>query len=710
MARRPGSFERRRMILTRNHAKIIALLFPLLASSVGVLSNQEQQKPAPGTPQAAEAPKIAVMAAPPGSQENPPGAQTPDRLLEAGHTNGIYALAFSRDGRWLASGSEDKNIVLWNTTTGEEVRKLKGHSAAVTQLAFSPDGKRLVSGDQKGGVKLWDFEAGRVVYSTSLHGWVKFLAYSADGQVWAASVDPQAEAAMSRIEIHDAATGKIVRTIPTDWYAINGITALALVPDGLLVGSGALSPDDGADGSVHVWNLASGQLLKTYPGMARAFSADGRWMARVYPGDESKVTFVDLASGQEKQTILVRHSTHISFSPDGRQIATTGDIASELTLWSVDTGKEIETLPADKSYGSYGLLAVAFSPDGKVVAAAAYSGFAIKIWDVAAARLQRTLHGQSVVLGIAVSPDGRWLAAGSQEELSVWDLAAGKRIVTPYDGPVSRVAFSRDGRWLAANPGLQFAGETLKVWDTKSWTLVGDFKFEGTGQPVASIVFAERRFPLASVGPFTRAWEFAAEGQTQSVWSGMSSLAISPEGKFLATQKVGTGSVELWDLASGQKLPILPVLPAHRIYLTILAFSPDGRSLLTGGVETQMPGPPGVFHPPTAEFAIKVWDVATWKVQKAFSFVSSQAVAAAFSPSGQVLVIEKDWNQVDLLDVDSGTTLATLTARESRAQIKPYSTHSVAFSPDGALFFQAGSNGIRVWKLKPPETNNASVH
>lgn len=682
-----------------NQAKGIVFLFPLLlvSSAGGLLSNQEQQKPAPGAPQAAEAPKagakIAVMAPPPGWQENPPGTQTPDQLLQAGHTNGIYALAFSRDGRWLTSGSEGKNIVLWNATTGEEVRKLKGHSAAVTQLAFSPDGKRLVSGDQKGGVKLWDFEAGRVVYSTSLHGWVKFLAYSADGQVWAASVDPQAEAAKSRIEIHDAATGKLVRTIPTDWY---GITAMALVPDGLLVGSGAVSPDDAPEGSVHVWNFGSGQLLKTYPGLASAFSPDGRWMARV-DTFSPKVILADLSTGQDRQTILASNAMRISFSPDGRQLATTGGIVSELKLWSVDTGKEIETLqPADNSYG---LSAVVFSPDGKAVAAAPYAGNSIKIWDVAAAREQQTFRGQSAVQGIAVSPDGRWLAAGSQEALSVWDLAARKKIATPYSGPVSHVVFSRDGRWLAANAGLQFPGETLKVWDTKSWTPVAEFKFEQRGSPVAWIVFPGSRLALTSVGPFTRAWEFASNSQTHSVWTGMSPLAISHDGKFLVTQVAGTGKVELWDAGSGQKLQ---TLPAHNVYLTTVAFSPDGRWLLTGGMETQLSGPPGAFPRPTAEVAIKLWEVATWKLQKSFSFATSEAPAVAFSPNGQILAIEKAWNRVDLLDVDRGTTLATLTARDPQGQDRPFGP-GLAFTPDGTLFFQAAYNGIRVWKLKSAE-------
>jgi len=241
----------------------------------------------------------------------------------------------------------------------------------------------------------------------------------------------------------------------------------------------------------------------------------------------------------------------------------------------------------------------------------------------------------------------------------------------------------------------------LKVWDTKSWTPVADFKFDGRGTPVAWIVFPGRRLPLTSVGPFTQAWEFTAEGQSHSVWSGMTPLAISPDGKFLVAQVVGTGKVELWDAGSGQKLQ---TLPAHNLAVSTVAFSPDGRWLLTGGWETQLPGRARLagLPVPTTEFAVKLWDVATWKVQKSFSFATSEAPAVAFSPNGQVLAIQKEFNRVELLDADRGTTLATLTARDPQAQDRPHSP-SLAFTPDGTLFFQAAHNGIRVWKLKSAE-------
>jgi len=239
----------------------------------------------------------------------------------------------------------------------------------------------------------------------------------------------------------------------------------------------------------------------------------------------------------------------------------------------------------------------------------------------------------------------------------------------------------------------------LKVWDTKSWTPVADFKFDGRGTPVAWIVFPGRRLPLTSVGPFSQAWEFTAEGQSHSVWSGMTPLAISPDGKFLVAQVPGTGKVELWDASSGQKLQ---TLPAHHIYLTTVAFSPDGRWLLTGGLETQVSRPFVEVPRPTVEVSIKLWDVATWKVQKSFSFATSEAPAVAFSPNGQILAIEKAWNRVELLDVDRGITLATLTARDPQGQDRPFGP-GLAFTPDGTLFFQAAYNGIRVWKFKSAE-------
>ncbi len=613
------------------------------------------------------------------SAQTLPNARRLDRLLQAGHTNLIQTLAFSPDGKWLASGGYDKTVVVWNAATGDEHRKLTGHTAEITQLAFSPDDKHLASAGSDGSVRVWDYQTGGTVYALNLRGQVEHLAYSSDGMMWAAGVHAAKQGSTVRLEIHDAATGKLVRSIPTNWQ---GATAMVITSSGLLIAAG---------NSVDVWTLGSGHLVKSYPVSASALSADGRSMARVEVAPQATVVVSDVATGQPRRSIRLRNwSDPVSLSADGETIAVLDTSKSEVTLWSVATGAEVSTISGEKAIGSTALVVVAFSPDGKVLAAAPYAGSSIKSWDVTAGRELHTFYGQDHVQGIAVSPDGRSLVAGSQAGLSVWEVTSGKRIATLWNGPVNYAVFSRDGRWLAANTGGQFAGETLKVWDTKSRALVADFTFGGGGTPVAWIAFGGHGSPLTKTGPFTRSWEFTRDGQTHTVWSGPYPMAISPDGKLLATQFFIGNLLDIWDMASARKLT---TLAAHPISISALAFSADGRWMVTAGGETSA-------GRVIVGWGVKVWEVATWTERWHLTFSATTAPCATFSPDSQQLAVQKAWDLIDLLDVNRGASVGTFTAKDPRPQHHQFSPGNLAFSPDGTLLLQGVQNGIRVWKLQ----------
>src|SRR5438128_2876793 len=130
---------------------------------------------------------------------------------------------------------------------------------------------------------------------------------------------------------------------------------------------------------------------------------------------------------------------------------------------------------------------MAVNSDGRQNVADPYSGYSIKTLATATGREVHTMYGQGVVQGIAVSPDGRSIAIGSKENLALWDLAAGRRVATLWNGAVSDIVFSRDGRWLAANAGTRFPGETMKVWDVRTRTIAGDFTIGTGGSPFQGI-------------------------------------------------------------------------------------------------------------------------------------------------------------------------------------------------------------------------------
>ncbi len=696
-------------------AAFVLFALPFLDSCSRPASPQEQPKPsrvavmggqsAPSQPipqaQTPAAVPFAVLAPAPGEVAIPADAHRLDDILQSGHSSSISSLAFSPNGKWLASGGLDRSIILWNASTGEQTRKWTSQNSNVTQLVFSPDSKRLVSADDGGIVRGWKFESAEPEYSLNLHKFVRVLACSVDGRSWAVVVDPEDEAANAHIELHDAESGKLIRTLNTEWQ---GVSAMTFTPQGTLIASGgALDSDDAPDLSTAVWNVNTWNLEKIIPGGGVAFSPDGSLVALFEELNPAKILIKNALTNETKLAISAQTAGLIRFSADGREIVFSNAGNKELRIWSVGTAKEIVALPGETAIGTGGLQAVAFSADGKTLAAGPYEGNVIKTWDSRSGGELHTFPGQLAVQGIAVSPDGRSLVAGSQHGTNIWDLET-RKLITRLDGAANFAVFSKDGRWLAINPGTRFPGETLKVWDTKSWTLAADFHFAQRGTPVFSIAFIPNDSPLTALGPLSRSFEFTADGEKHTVWSSPSPVSVSPDQKILAARSGMGGDVDLWDLASGQKLR---TLAAHKLSIIALSFSGDGLWLLTGGQETPATLPSIGGQMPPIETRIRIWDVTTWTEHYSQAFNRIGSGAASFSLDSRILIVEKDWDLVELFDVASGMPLATFTAADPLSHARQFSTGNLLITPDGSLLMQAAQNGVRIWRV-PARRNTAA--
>jgi WD40 repeat protein len=392
------------------------------------------------------------------------------------HPKGVLSVAFSPDGKHIASGGQDKTVRIWAWQSGKSTgTPFVGHTDMVQAVAFSPDGKRIASGSADNTVRIWDSQSGKSI-GTPIVGHtntVWSVAFSPDGKCIASG------SADKTVRIWDSQSGKSIGT-PIVGHT-NTVWSVAFSPDGKCIASGS------GDKTVRIWDSQSGKSIGTpFVGhtdwvQAVAFSPDGKRIAS--GGDEKTVRIWDSQSGKSIGTPFVGHTDMVravAFSPDGKRIAS-GSADNTVRIWDSQSGKSIGTPFKDHTDRVW---SIAFSPDGKCIASGS-DDKTVRVCDSTSGQLigpPFRSHGE--VRSVALSPNGAYLICVSLDDsVRFWDLQTGVAMEVSLEGDAKDListTISPDGSRIAAAS----LNGTIYLWDATTRqlasppidSLIGGFK------------------------------------------------------------------------------------------------------------------------------------------------------------------------------------------------------------------------------------------
>jgi RNA polymerase sigma factor (sigma-70 family) len=551
-----------------------------------------------------------------------------------------WFLALSADGRLFAAQADDNTVLICDTASGKEKKRLTREGKHLRPRAeFSPDRKTLVLGaymDEFFSVyDLAEVTEVRRVPWVGLGG----IAFSPDGKMLAVT-------RQSTLHVESVADGTVLREFHVNrkegWENFSG-AVLRFSPDGKTLAASVVAP---AHNSVRLWDVASGKMLCQVEGFRAAFSPDGKTVATA-GYDESSAN-------------------------------------SKTMVWDL-AGKQIRTLA--RKHGSVGDLA--FAPDGKTLVMATTRE--LRLWDVGAGREVGPLSGQQkTVYSVAWSPRGDVVAAtGSEGELQLWDPATGKKVrqFKAHGDWIGSIVFSPDGKRLAsAGNGTRDAG--IRLWDVESGGQIGQLDAGNCSQTA----FFPDGTRLASAGTYgapSRVWDTETKKEICTLRdAGFSyGVAVAPDGKLVALGARNDGFVRLYDPVRGELVARLdgsnrPQLPgmifSHA--QNSVCFSPDGKLLASGSYDT----------------TVWLWDVAARKAARVLTGHESSVKSVVFSPDGKTLASAGDDRSIRLWDTATGKQRRKLTGHQ-------YDIYSLAFSPDSKRLASASLDGtVLIWAVPSP--------
>ncbi len=590
----------------------------------------------------------------------------------------LFAVAYSPDGQILATGGADGTLQLWDVASKREIAHWKAFTPSPgidkVALCFSPsDGRYLAATGWDGNVKLWDMRDMRTKkpYATlpTDPDLAEGAAFSPDGRRLVTCGDS------GIVKIWDVAS----RRERDHYHAHTGaVCSVQFSPDGKLIATG------GKDGSAKLWSVSAHRVVRSFSviggnAYSVAFSPDGKTLA--IGQTANTIILWEAATGVRKKTLIGHVDTvrSVAFSPDGKWIAS-GSADGTARLWDAASGAAVRVLLGHKDT----IDAVAFSPRGTRLATASEDQ-TLGIWEVTQDNQDEFHTDHGAMFGLAISPDGKLAAVGSEDnKRRLIDIASRRQIATLTGHTLvsQSLTFSPDGRMLAVATGrysLNNMGCPIELWDVATHKPMGEL-IGHTGAVMSVAYSPDSRLVVSGSNDGTaKLWDVATHQCLKTFPAAKDwivATAFSRDGKILAVGGAGMQRIDLWDVASKSKITSIPA--SSNSGTSCPRFSPDGKMLAFGD-----------------DSGIHIVDLATMKLRPALEGTAGGAYSLSFSSDSRTLASASEDGSARLWNLEAMAEVWSF-----HAQIGQMC--SVAFSPNGNLLAAGSGDGtLRFWEAAP---------
>ena len=658
-----------------------------------------------------------------------------------GHTDDILAMSTSPNGRWLATGSMDKTVLLWDLESDDPYSKpsvLVGHEEGISSLAFTPDNRWLVSGSYDSTARIWDTtgdnQSEPVAVLQGHKKGIDALAISLDGR-WLATASQDKTARLWDLKSSDHGAAATV---------LSGhkgkVISVAFSHDSKRVATGS------NDGTSRVWKIATNDspaksvALEGHAGWVEkvGFTEDSQKLVTACTGGKKRIRIWNIDEDQPKQQADLpgdfTQSRSMATSPDGKHIATVGT-DGRLQLWSLDE-QEMPGAVATLSGEEFQFESLSIGKEGRWLTAISQDQ-SVQVFDLAAddpiasARTFRG-HGQPMQLAV-VAATGSWLATCAADGGRLCDMTETNVVIAAdlshsTGEPNESVQLSPDGRWLVTRAMRKSAGDEtdeVLIRDLSSNQSNG-ISLQRTARTAAVAFSPDSR--LIAVGDATgetrvhalaRDFPVSVKIPSSRPDSEVTSLTMSADGRWLVTgMRNPRGSISdefrLWDLnakapeGSSNLLKLYSKESAPKDSVVMFSsgsieFSPDGRWLAASGEVTDNGGET------SAKPSVWVWDLqdkqSKYEAIELSGLTPEERINLHFSPDGRWLVANQAPSAI-LWDLRSETIDPAGVVLEQGSLFT--GVQAVTFSPDGR-WLATGGNGwsdekvvearVRLWDL-----------